>query len=68
MTRRHLPSTLRRWRRGCWRRCGTHEPAVIVFDGNVPRQALLEAAAEVDTPLLGAARGRADPLSPGISP
>src|SRR4051794_14376048 len=40
-----------------------YEPAVIVFDGNVPRQALLDAAAEVDTPLVWVRRGmwRADP-------
>ena len=40
-----------------------YEPDAIVFDGNVPRQALLEAAAEIDAPLVWVRRGmwRADP-------
>lgn len=40
-----------------------YDPAAIVFDGNVPRDALLDAAAETDIPLVWVRRGmwRADP-------
>lgn len=42
---------------------GYYDPAAIVFDGNVPRDALLDAAAETDIPLVWVRRGmwRADP-------
>jgi UDP:flavonoid glycosyltransferase YjiC (YdhE family) len=40
-----------------------YDPAAIVFDGNVPREALLQACAELETPMLWVRRGmwRADP-------
>jgi UDP:flavonoid glycosyltransferase YjiC (YdhE family) len=40
-----------------------YRPAAVVFDGNVPREALLAACAEVDTPTLWVRRGmwRPDP-------
>lgn len=40
-----------------------HDPAAVVFDGNVPREALLAACAEIDAPLVWVRRGmwRADP-------
>ena len=40
-----------------------YDPAAIVFDGNVPREALLAACAEVEAPLIWVRRGmwRADP-------
>ncbi|MGD9512068.1 MAG: hypothetical protein AB7X49_26385, partial [Geminicoccaceae bacterium] len=40
-----------------------YDPAVVVFDGNVPREWLLAACAEVDLPLVWIRRGmwRADP-------
>ena len=40
-----------------------YDPAAIVFDGNVPREALLAACAEVEVPLVWVRRGmwRADP-------
>ena len=40
-----------------------YDPAAIVFDGNVPREALLAACAEVEAPLVWVRRGmwRADP-------
>ena len=40
-----------------------HDPAAIVFDGNVPRDSLLTACADLDAPMLWVRRGmwRADP-------